>query len=258
MTYRQRQIDTVTAKEFADAVTQGQRPVTVQANGAAVWGNLDGVVRPAEALGIIFFFAATNLILIVFIIALWMVGVVPETRRAVALIVETAIFCASAFRLVADLLQFDPVGWVSEVREYRRYRQDYQRFNEWMLEQQYGHPRTVEHTATVELKEMNGTRYYLGLHGRELEATVQFARAYFGHKAAGVENLTAEEHWIGRDKVWPGGVAGRQTWAEFKAFWLNQRQPVLAEIADGRGRWEFTQAGEAVLERFAGLDVGGD
>jgi hypothetical protein len=42
MTYRQRQIDTVTAKEFADAVTQGQRPVTLQANRWAVVGNLDG------------------------------------------------------------------------------------------------------------------------------------------------------------------------------------------------------------------------
>lgn len=224
----------------------------IKANATAIFGNFDGVVRPAEAIGVLVFFLGTTLILGIFVIILWLVGIGAETRRIIVLVTEVMIFFACISRLAGDLLQLDPGSLIFELREYREWREDYQAFKKWRLEQEYGSARKVEHTATITVKEGKSTLHYFGKTGDELEQCVEFAKAYLEAKAAGAQNLTAEKNWLGKGKLWPAGAAGREDWKIFKSFWIDQK---MAKKKDGRGTWAFTLTGEEVLAEFAAISL---
>ena len=228
------------------------QPPIVKANSAAILGNFDGVVRPAEAIGVLVFFLATTFILGFFILILWLVGVGPEWRRNISLVTEALIFAFCIYRLAGDLLQFDPTGMIFEVKEFREWRDDYQAFKKWRLAEEYGSPRTVEHQATITVKSGPNTLHYFGLQGDDLERCVKFAGQYLEAKAAGAQNLTAEKNWVGKNKLWAAGAAGRESWKEFKEFWLNNK---MVKLVDGRGTWKFTETGEKVLAEFAAIEL---
>ena len=77
--------------QSGDAPPRLQPPI-IKANSAAILGNFDGVVRPAEAIGVLIFFLATTFILGFFLLILWLAGVEADVRRTIALATEALIF----------------------------------------------------------------------------------------------------------------------------------------------------------------------
>lgn len=144
-------------------------------------------------------------------------------------------------RLLVDVL--DPAGLISEVQLLRRFRKDYDAFREWHNEQRYGHPREIEHTIKVEVKDEIGNLQLLGFDAAQSQRVAEFA-----HKWLEVQS-TVEKHFIGKNGIWSNGKgeSGRDGWNVLKKTLFASG---LA-YENSNGTWDFLAAGKRTMERIA-------
>lgn len=146
-----------------------------------------------------------------------------------------------AARLVVDVL--DPAGFITEIKLLRKFRRDYGAFCEWRHEQRYGHPREVEHTIQVEVKDETGNLRLFDFDAAQSQRVAEFAHLWLEVRE------TTEKHFVGKGCVWSNGQgeSGRDGWGDFK------RELFKNNLAheNSSGTWDFLPAGRRMMYRVA-------
>lgn len=143
--------------------------------------------------------------------------------------------------LVSDVL--DPAGRIEEWREWREYRTKFTEFKEWLNAQRYGHPREIEHTIKVEVKDELGDLRLFGFDAAQSQRVAEFAHLWLEVQE------TTEKHFVGVGRIWSGGKGerGRDGWGDFK------RELFKNNLAheNSSGTWDFLPAGRRMMYRIA-------